>query len=185
MFDVRFVTDSLFERIIRTTHLGVMVGFSVVVSYFDPEDQDPSSFQTLSYILMVSRLVLVFQYATIIWHIRKFKHGKTPVAVAAVVHFIAAMIYLGIGFRFQEGKNSRVYIVWYIVAAVETLMQLGLAKFYTVLTFTKTHLTERMTVLTVIILGAGVTSIAKNVALIVTNAAGWSKSPVSKTMTFA
>lgn len=175
MFDVRFVTDSIFERTIRTAHLGVMVGFSVVVTYFDPQNQDQPSFQTLSYILMVSRLVLFFQYGVIIWHIRRYKNGKAPVAFAAAVHLVAAMIYLGIGFRFQEGKNSRVYIVWYIVAAVEALTQLGLANFYKVLTFTKTHLTERMTVLTVIILGAGVTSIAKNVVLIVKNAAGWSK----------
>ncbi|KAI0132380.1 hypothetical protein BJ170DRAFT_246355 [Xylariales sp. AK1849] len=173
MFDVRFVTDSIFERIIRTAHLGVMVGFSVVVTNFDPEKQEKKAFQTLSIILMVSRLVLVIQYATIIWHIRHYKKGKYPVAAAAVIHFVSAMIFLGVTFRFEDGKNSRVYLVWYIISACEALLQLGLAKYYNVLTFTSTHLTERMTILTVIILGGGVTSVAKNVVLIVKNAAGW------------
>lgn len=175
MFDVRFVTDSIFERIVRTAHLGVMVGFSIVVSNFDPANQDKWSFQTLSLILMFSRLILLFQYGTIIWHIRHFKQGKLPVAIAGAIHFVSAMIFLGIRFRFSDDKNSRVYIVWYIVSACEAIIQLGLAKYYKVLTFSGTHLTERMTVLTVIILGAGVTSIAKNIVLIVKNAAGWSK----------
>jgi low temperature requirement protein LtrA len=131
-------------------------------------------------ILMISRLVLCVQYGTIIWHIRESERGKLPVAIAGAVHFVSAMIFLGIRFRFQEGRNSRVYIVWYIVSACEALIQLGLAKYYKVLTFSKTHLTERMTVLTVIILGAGVTSIAKNVVLIVKNAAGWSESSLSR-----
>ncbi|KAH6658975.1 hypothetical protein BKA67DRAFT_3027 [Truncatella angustata] len=178
MFDVRFVTDSLFERIIRTAHLGVMVGFSIVVTYFDPNDQQQSPFRILSYILMVSRLVLVIQYCTVLWHIRHYKKGKVHIAIAALVHFIAAVVFLGISFRFEEGRNSRVYIVWYIVAACEALIQLGFAKFFKVLTFEKTHLTERMTVLTVIILGAGITSIAKNVVLIVKNAAGWTSATI-------
>ncbi|ETS82839.1 hypothetical protein PFICI_04715 [Pestalotiopsis fici W106-1] len=178
MFDVRFVTDSIFERVVRTAHLGVMVGFSIVVSNFDPSNQDQWSFQTLSLILMFSRLILLFQYGTIIWHIRHFKQGKLPVAIAGAVHFVSAMIFLGIRFRFHADKNSRVYIVWYIVSACEAIIQLGLAKYYRVLTFSKTHLTERMTVLTVIILGAGVTSIAKNIVLIVKNAAGWTSATI-------
>ncbi|KAI0158437.1 hypothetical protein BJ166DRAFT_303595 [Pestalotiopsis sp. NC0098] len=178
MFDVRFVTDSIFERIVRTAHLGVMVGFSIVVSNFDPANQDKWSFQTLSLILMFSRLILLFQYGTIIWHIRHFKQGKLPVAIAGAIHFVSAMIFLGIRFRFSDDKNSRVYIVWYIVSAFEAIIQLGLAKYYKVLTFSGTHLTERMTVLTVIILGAGVTSIAKNIVLIVKNAAGWTSATI-------
>ncbi|KAK9800079.1 hypothetical protein SCARD494_01872 [Seiridium cardinale] len=178
MFDVRFVTDSILERIIRTAQLGVMVGFSVVVTNFDPEDQQVAPFQTLSLILMVSRLVLFFQYGTIIWHIRQFRKGKLPVAIAAAVHFISAMIFLGIRFRFEPDRNSRVYIVWYIVSTCEALIQLGLALHYKVLTFSKTHLTERMTVLTIIIIGTGVTSIAKNVVLIVNNAGGWTSATI-------
>ncbi|KAH8681008.1 hypothetical protein BX600DRAFT_445505 [Xylariales sp. PMI_506] len=178
IFDVRFVTDSIYERVIRTAHLGVMLGFSVVVTYFDPENQDKTVFQTLSIILMVSRLVLVVQYGTIIWHIRHFTKGRRAVAAAAGVHFIAAMIFLGITFRFRDNKNSRVYVVWYIVAACEAILQLVLAYFFKVLTFSRTHLTERMTVLTVIILGEGVTNIAQNVAVIVKNSAAWTSATI-------
>jgi low temperature requirement protein LtrA len=126
---------------------------------------------------MISRIVLCIQYSTVIWHIRHYHKGRIPLALAIGVHFAAAMIYLGIGFRFEEGRNSRVYVVWYILAACEALIQLGLAWYCKVLTFTGTHLTERMTVVTVVILGSGgVTNIAKNVMLIVSNDSGWSKS---------
>lgn len=47
MFDVRFVTDGLLERVIRSMHLGVMIGFSVVVTAFDPDNQKQTTFQTL------------------------------------------------------------------------------------------------------------------------------------------
>lgn len=46
-FDVRFVTDSIFERAARTIHLGVMVGFAIVATYFDPEEQTKGTFQAL------------------------------------------------------------------------------------------------------------------------------------------
>jgi len=104
-----------------------------------------------------------------------------PIFLAIAIHTVAALIYLGVSFRFQEGRNSRVYVVWYIVAACEALLQLGIAKYYDVLTLTGTHITERMMVLTVIVLGTGVSNNAKNVVLIVSNDSGesgdgWSKS---------
>jgi low temperature requirement protein LtrA len=122
---------------------------------------------------MVSRLILVAQYSTIIWHIRHFREGKIPLAITTGFHFIAAMVYLGVGFRFQDGVNSRVFIAWYVIGGVETLLNLGLSLYSKVLSFNGTHLTERMTVATVIILGEGVISIAKTVAVIVKNDA-WS-----------
>lgn len=104
---------------------------------------------------MVSRLVLVGEYLTILWHIRNFKKGKIPLAIATGFHFLAAMIYLGISFRFQDGHNSQAYIAWYVVMLVEALIQLGLSLFSKVLSFKGTHLSERMTLFTMIILGEG------------------------------
>ncbi|ORY65271.1 uncharacterized protein BCR38DRAFT_294854, partial [Pseudomassariella vexata] len=172
LFDVRYVTDSIFERLARTVHLGVMVGFAVVASRFHPDSQIKSIFQGLSIILMVSRLVLVVQYAAIIWHVRHFKDGKWPLTLVAVSHFLFAIIYFGLLFGFNDGQSPRIFIAWYVIAACEALLNLGLALKWKVLSFAGTHLTERMTLLTLIILGEGVITIAKNVVLIVKNQ-GW------------
>jgi len=103
---------------------------------------------------MVSRLILVIQYGTIIWHVRKYRNTKLPLGVMAGVHFVAAMIYLGITFRFRD-YNSRVYIAWYIIAICETLLNIVLSFFWDVLSFQGTHLMSRMTLLTLIIIGEG------------------------------
>ncbi|KAK7953081.1 hypothetical protein PG988_013775 [Apiospora saccharicola] len=39
MFDVRFMTDSIFDRIIRIVQFASMVGFTLVLSRFDPDNQ--------------------------------------------------------------------------------------------------------------------------------------------------
>lgn len=123
---------------------------------------------------MVSRLILSIQYATIIWHVRKFKTAKEPLAVMVAMHFAAAMIYLGITFRFQD-YNSRVYIAWYIVAICETLLNIGLSLFWPVLSFKGTHIINRMGLLTLIIIGEGVIVVCTNVTTIVKNPDSWSK----------
>jgi hypothetical protein len=45
LFDVRFVVDSIAERILRAIHLGAMVGVSVVAPQYDPADQVKGTFQ--------------------------------------------------------------------------------------------------------------------------------------------
>lgn len=70
LYDVRFVTDSIFgmfisppqslspiyivvpqlthvERLIRAVHLGVFVGFAVVAPKFNPNDQDLTSMRSM------------------------------------------------------------------------------------------------------------------------------------------
>src|SRR4051794_31688856 len=95
-------------------------------------------------ILMVSRLVLAVRYSSIVWHIRHFKKGKTPFVILVALNIIAALIYLGVSFRFTGGKNSRAFTTWYVVGAIEALSQIGLSLYFKVLSFNDTHLTERM-----------------------------------------
>ncbi|KAI0008016.1 hypothetical protein F4779DRAFT_642262 [Xylariaceae sp. FL0662B] len=178
MFDVRFITDSIFERVARTTHLGVMVGFAVVAVNFNPAEETKGVFQTMSLILMVSRLVLAAEYLTIIWHIRRFRKGKISLAIVTSFHFFAALVYLGISFIFRDGYSSRAYAAWYVLALCEVILQLGISLFAKVLSFDGTHLTERLTTFTIIVLGEGVTNIIGNVVLIVTNN-GWTSSTIA------
>lgn len=172
-----------------------MVGFAVVAPKFKPEDQDMKTMRTfckslilfsspyplhlkltcLAIILMVSRLALAIEYASILWHIRKFKKQALPMLLQIGLNFVLAMIYLGTTFRFTN-HNSNVYITWYILAVVEVVLTFALAYIFPVLSFQGTHLMKRMGLLTVIIVGDGIITICKSVVTIVENPDSWSKS---------
>ncbi|KAJ4006743.1 hypothetical protein NW752_010744 [Fusarium irregulare] len=177
LYDVRFVTDSIFERVARGIHLGVMVGFAVVAPKFKPEDQDMRTMRTFSIILTVSRLALAIEYASILWHIRKFKKQALPMLLQIGLNFVLAMIYLGTTFRFTN-HNSNVYITWYILAGLEVVLTFVLAYIFPVLSFQGTHLMKRMGLLTVIIVGDGIITICKSVVTIVENPDSWNAETV-------
>ncbi|KAL3594841.1 hypothetical protein FPOAC2_09158 [Fusarium poae] len=184
LYDVRFVTDSIFERVARGIHLGVMVGFAVVAPKFKPEDQDMKTMRTFSIILMVSRLALAIEYASILWHIRKFKKQALPMLLQIGLNFVLAMIYLGTTFRFTN-HISNVYITWYVLAAVELVLTFILAHIFPVLSFQGTHLMKRMGLLTVIIVGDGIITICKSVVTIVENPDSWNAETVGVVLSSA
>jgi hypothetical protein len=47
LYDVRFVADSVFERLGKACHLGVMVGLAVVGPTFDPSNYEKRTFQSM------------------------------------------------------------------------------------------------------------------------------------------
>ncbi|KAI4599749.1 hypothetical protein KJ359_001485 [Pestalotiopsis sp. 9143b] len=132
-----------------------MVGFAEIGTAFDPEHQIQPIFRAMSFFLTFSRLALTFQYGLVAWQIRKYAVGSRHMLLTAVTHFAAAAIYCGIAFRYAEGKNSRVYIVWYILGVVEMGLHLSWSQMSEVLTFVGTHMGERLNLLTLIVLGEG------------------------------
>ncbi|KAH0523048.1 hypothetical protein TsFJ059_008102 [Trichoderma semiorbis] len=176
LYDVRFVTDSIFERLVRAVHLGAFVGFAVVAPKFDPSNQDVTTMRAMSLILMVSRLGLMIEYGSILWHVRRFKNVHISFYVQMSIHFIAAMIYLGITFRFTNSKESKVFVTWYVVGVVEVLSTFGAAIWFPVLSLAKTHLMNRLFLLTVIILGESIVVLADKVVIIVENPDSWDAS---------
>ncbi|KAK1750424.1 hypothetical protein QBC47DRAFT_310091 [Echria macrotheca] len=177
LYDVRFVTDSVFERCARGVHFGVMVSFAVIAPNFNLGSQKPATFQTLSIILMTSRLVLAIQYATIWWHIRRYKNTKAPLGVMVGANFVAAMVYLGIGFGFYGGSTS-LFATWFIITAIEAAIAVGVSYVWKVLSFSGTHLANRVTLLTFILMGEGVVSVCVSVVRIVSNANSWTSATI-------
>ncbi|KAI1342573.1 hypothetical protein F5Y15DRAFT_309226 [Xylariaceae sp. FL0016] len=167
LYDVRYAADSVFERICKAIHLGVMIGFAEVGAHFDPTDQISSVFRTMSIFLAISRLVLSVQYGFIAFQLRKFHEGMRPLLFTTLVHFCASMIYLGISFRYNLRDTSRVYLVWYIGGLLEMAVLLMTSQLSTALTFIGTHLGERLNLLTLVILGEGCIIVAKSVTLLV------------------
>lgn len=158
IYDVRFTSDSVLERCCKAIHLGVMIGFAEIGTSFNPDKQISSVFKAMSLFLMMSRLTLALQYGVVLWQIRKYVDGRRQVLTTALLHLSAALVYLGISFRYEVGKNSRVFVVWYIVGVLEMAVHLGFSQLSSVLSFIGTHLGERLNLLTLIILGEGESS---------------------------
>ncbi|KYK59229.1 Low temperature requirement A [Drechmeria coniospora] len=179
MFDVRYVTDSIFSRVTRAIQLGVLVGFTVVVPNFNPsEEQHQETMQAMSLILCFSRLCLAFEYGTTLWHVRKYKKARLPLYLQIALHAIASAIYLGVTFAFTSNSRSRVYMTWYIVSGIESLATLLLTNFSPVLSITKTHIMKRMTLMTIMIMGDGIVQVAKEVVIIVKNPNAWDSTTI-------
>ncbi|CAD6443795.1 2a9b570c-7041-41a4-adcf-290909a1c915 [Sclerotinia trifoliorum] len=175
LYDVRFVTDSVLERIGKACQFGVMIGLAIVGPDFNSSDQKPGAFRSLAIILMFSRLVLSFQYSVILYHVWYYKNSKTPLFLVVVANCIAAMIYFAtfFGFTKETSKTGKVFIVWYIAAIMETAVNIAISSKWKVLSFRGSHLVQRMTLLTLIILGEGVIGVSKSIADIAEQEESW------------
>lgn len=64
---------------------------------------------------------------------------------------IAAILYLGLSFAFSRETTTNAYIAWYIIAVFEVGANIAIAGKWNIVSFQDTHLTERMTCLTLIV----------------------------------
>jgi hypothetical protein len=64
---------------------------------------------------------------------------------------IAAILYLGLSFAFSAETTINAYIAWYVVAVFEVGSNIAIAGKWHILSFKETHLVERMTCLTLIV----------------------------------
>ncbi|KAL6801331.1 hypothetical protein GGI42DRAFT_343362 [Trichoderma sp. SZMC 28013] len=168
LYDVRYVTDSVWERLCRAVHLAVMVGFAELGPTFDFFKEAKSVFRAMCLFLMVSRFMLALQYFTVLLQIRKHRETRVPLMIAAGIHLLFAVIYLAVSFLSANEASSVVAVSWYIGAVAEVAIHLGLSSLKA-LSLSDTHLSERMNLLTLIILGEGAIIIARNIQTVVKN----------------
>ncbi|KAF2151582.1 hypothetical protein K461DRAFT_279070 [Myriangium duriaei CBS 260.36] len=177
MYDVRFAVDSLFERIARVVQFGVMIGFAISGPTFNPgetleditdassepnqiPDPNLATFKTITLILMVNRLTLVVQYLQTMWQLRQHKETRTPILLIAATYLVAGIIY-GALFAAFNHYHTRPFIVWYVGSILETIICTGVSSHWRVISFKGSHLVQRMSLLTLIILGEGVMGLAE------------------------
>ncbi|KAM3416618.1 Uncharacterized protein BST61_g8209 [Cercospora zeina] len=173
LYDVRFAMDSAFERVCKAVQLLVLIVFAVCGPKFNPgeesNDDTPDKpnlnyFQGMTIALMASRLVLVAQHLQALCFAREYKKSKMPIIFVALTYFVAAMIYLGLfwGLRVVDANgDNHTYWTWYGTAVLETIIITGISMRHRNLSFEGTHLVERMSLLTLIILGEGAIATAK------------------------
>ena len=133
-----------------------MVGFAVIGPKFETDGTEPNAMQTLSLILMGSRLLLMVQYATILLFARRNKEAILPLVLKITTLGVAAAAFLGISFSFIRDASSNGHIGWYIVSLLEAAFLLAISSGWSSFSFRNTCLPERVGLLTLIILGEGV-----------------------------
>lgn len=185
LYDIRFSTDSVFERVAKALHYGVMVGFAVMGPQWKPgqEQKDYNIYRAFGIILLVSRLTLVFQYGTTLFFSRQYKKTVLPLAVIMGSTTVAAILYGVLTTAFPKIKydaagnyllqKSDVYIVWYVIGLLEITVTVGVSMFWRVISFKGTHMVQRMSLLTLIVLGEGIIVICKAISKVVKNYILW------------
>ncbi|PTB73815.1 hypothetical protein M440DRAFT_1440744 [Trichoderma longibrachiatum ATCC 18648] len=164
LYDVRYVTDSVWERLCRAVHLAVMVGFAELGPTFDFFKEAKSVFRAMSDDSVNDRLI---------------SHGLSVHARASILYDPVpnskrlankglSRICLAVSFLSVEETSSVVAVSWYTGAITEIVVHLALSSIKT-LSLSDTHLSERMNLLTLIILGEGAIIIARNIQTVVKN----------------
>ena len=177
------------EMILYAIRVGTIVGACVVAPEFDPTNQVIGTFRGLcmSYssrksrtpangtaiILAVSRAVLGMQYGLAM--LNRPKSSWRAFIIMCACHLTAAIIYLGISFLFSDNSNSLAYIAWYIVGYFETTMIFAVSRIYRDHGVPISALADRMTTITLLVLGTSIIIIAEHVSTVVKNVYSWSK----------
>ena len=152
LFDVRFATDSVFNRVCKAISFGVMTGFAICGAIYDTTNvaENLKAFRALALILMVSRLALVVQYGVILWYVRDYRKTLAPLLSTMGTLFISAMIFLGTfwgydmdntgeSFPNQEG-GPKTYVAYYVVVCFEAAAVIAISCIWRVVSFKRTHL---------------------------------------------
>ncbi|KAH7068436.1 hypothetical protein BKA63DRAFT_581897 [Paraphoma chrysanthemicola] len=183
LFDVRFIADSVSERIAKAFHFGVMVGFAVVGLSWQPgKGYNFNAYRALSMILMGSRTrtVLALRYSATLYFTRKHRRTIVPISLMIALTLLAAVMYGALLAGFTHPgctrsdwiagscvpPNSDVYIAWYVIGISELVATIVISSHWRVISFKGTHIEQRMSLLTLIVLGEGIMVIFFNGSLI-------------------
>jgi low temperature requirement protein LtrA len=192
LYDVRFSTDSVFERIAKAIHFGTMVGFAVIGPQWKPGQYiaDYKIYKAFGLILMVSRFTLFAQYGVTLFYTKKYTKTIVPLLMIMASTLLAAILYGALTPAFPNDKHdadgylidqkTNVYIAWYIIAVCETILTVSVSCIWRVISFKGTHMVQRMSLLTLIILGEGIIVVCKSISKIVKVNYLWTASVVGQ-----
>ncbi|KAF1831106.1 hypothetical protein BDW02DRAFT_532631 [Decorospora gaudefroyi] len=173
LHDVRFARDSLYERVCKTIQFIVFVGLALVGSQFNPASEkgngNNTNFRILCYTLVISRGLLAIQYLVVLYFTWKEKYSKIylPLLLMFVIYALSTAAFAGMTPAFRNNDDHKyrlVYIVWYVVMVLEAIAVITISCFWRMLSFKKTHLMERMSLLTIIVIGEGAIGVTKTVS---------------------
>ncbi|KAG0310743.1 hypothetical protein BGZ97_012335 [Linnemannia gamsii] len=149
MFDVRFSTDDLLNRIWKLIQLFALAGFAGNGDHFTSTNSNGFA---LSYAVM--KLVLVGQYF-IVWIHAPDRKSRRPILYYMSSNFVSFIMWWTSAFLIEFLSDQARYGIWFSAIGIEVLTHLALAKNPTV-SFVGSHLPERLGLFTLIILGESI-----------------------------
>ncbi|PVH72039.1 hypothetical protein DL98DRAFT_596367 [Cadophora sp. DSE1049] len=201
LHDVRFSIDSVYERVCKVIQFVIFVGFAFVGSEFNPGGKEHNNtvglsnpdtplqcwkyslltgrsqknFRVLCILLFTSRCLFAIQYGIALYYIKtKTKALTLPISLTITsLVLIAGSFYSMVpAFSASSGNGLGIYYVWYIILAIEFALIIGLSTIWRQLSFKKTHLMERMGLLTLMVIGEGAIGVTKTIAKVMGKTGG-------------
>lgn len=124
----------------------------------------------MCYTLVITRGLLAVQYLVVLFFTWKAKYSKIylPLMLMFAIYAVSMGAFVAMTPVFREGNQNRrhIYVVWYVVMVLEAVLVIGISCFWRMLSFKKTHLMERMSLLTIIVIGEGAIGVTKTVSRI-------------------
>lgn len=180
MYDVRFYTDSVFTRICKFGHMGVMVSLVGLTSMYQAvlkgADGKSRAFHGIAILMFASRMLHLIQYGVVLYFVRVFDKTLVPMLLTMVVYVAAGLGFLSTwiidnGKPALTGPEGQKHVrIWYIIMCVEALLVITIASIWRILSFKHTHLVERVGLLSLIIMGEGIIGLVKSTAYAVQGA---------------
>jgi low temperature requirement protein LtrA len=180
-YDVRFETGDVIHRLFKFAQLLLLAGFAAFAGRFDvyygfpndyglendgnPFTSDRTSgffaFKGMTLVYIISRGILALQYVLLYFYARRKNYpaaNQFLLQIAALI--ISGAMWLGSYFLEGEGASDAMKIakfgLWYGGIAIEFAASIVAWMCCRVTGFRRTHLTERLATLTLLILGEGV-----------------------------
>ncbi|PVI04200.1 hypothetical protein DM02DRAFT_651805 [Periconia macrospinosa] len=170
LHDVRFARDSIYERVCKMIQFIVFVGLALVGSSFTPGSKKGTNttFRILCYTLVISRVLLAIQYCVVLFYTWRAKFSKLylPLGIMIGLYALATGVFGAMtpAFREEEHNHRHIYMIWYVVIVIEAVAVIAVSSIWRTLSFKKTHLMERMSLLTLIVIGEGAIGVTKTVS---------------------
>ncbi|KAF1929269.1 uncharacterized protein M421DRAFT_419791 [Didymella exigua CBS 183.55] len=171
LHDVRFARDSIYERVCKTVQFIAFVGLALVGSSFNPTgDKTHKHLSTLCYVLIISRGMLAIQYSVVLFYTMSAKYSKLylPLGLMIATYVFATGIFAAMlpSYRPNANAPTALYMIFYGVVIAESIITITISCSWRMLSFKKTHLMERMSLLTIIVIGEGAIGVTKTVGRI-------------------
>lgn len=129
-------------------------------------------------------MTLFGQYDVALPYTKKYKMTVVPLGMVMASTSLAAILYGALtptyskevfdARGFEVPQKSSVYVAWYVVALSETVLTVTVSCYWRVISFKGTHMVQRMSLLTLIILGEGIIVICRSISKNVKNEYFWS-----------
>ncbi|KAF2466476.1 uncharacterized protein BDR25DRAFT_237244 [Lindgomyces ingoldianus] len=165
LHDVRFARDSVYERACKMAQFVIFVGFALVGSGFNPADDPTDMFQILSITLLLLRVLLITQYAVVlVWvHKKGYHRLYLPLFLNILVYAVTASVFAVTATAFTSRPGPAMYSTGYLILLLEGLGTVSISCSWRMVSFKKTHLAERMGLLTLIVIGEGAIGVTKTI----------------------